>query len=229
MPGEVADRVHRDLRVVGAGLDAQVAVASGPGRGCRRGSAGGRCSAAGCRSARPNRSLPSASRNSDGPKPKVMRQPGGRQAERLAGVVGRRVVRPLDRADLAGRQPARHPAAAAVQAFSSATSSARGVGRDVERREVQPVLGGRDDAGLVLAVEGVATRPAAPRRTRRSRRAARRRRRTRRPARPRPRRRRAARGGETFRGRRRALRTSTAAVRLRQRLGRARSRRRRAA
>ena len=27
-PGEVADRVHRDLRVVGAGLDAQVAVAA---------------------------------------------------------------------------------------------------------------------------------------------------------------------------------------------------------
>ena len=90
-PGQVADRVHRDLRVVGARLDAEVAV-----RALGVEHVGGevrqrRAAPPGCRSARPKRSLPSSSRNSAGPEPEGDRQPAGGQADRLAGVVGRQV------------------------------------------------------------------------------------------------------------------------------------------
>ena len=67
-PDHVADGVEDDLRVVGAGLDAQVAVGDAPASAPRR---RGWCrtavSAAGIRSARPNRSS-----NRLGPKPTVM-------------------------------------------------------------------------------------------------------------------------------------------------------------
>ena len=66
-------------------------------------------SAAGCRSARPNRSRPSSSRNSDGPEPEGDRQPARRQPDRLAGVVGRQVGGALDRPDRARRLAAGHP------------------------------------------------------------------------------------------------------------------------
>ena len=57
-------------------------------------------------------------------------------------------------------RPALNRAAAAVHVFSIATTSAR-AGRQVERGEGQPILGRRDDAGLVGAVEGRRDRPAA--------------------------------------------------------------------
>ena len=81
-------------------------------------------------------------------------EPRRRQAERLAGVVRRRLGHAADRADRARRPgPAVIRAAAAVHSCSSATSSAAVVGDDVEGDEVQPVLGRGGDAGLVLAVE----------------------------------------------------------------------------
>ena len=144
-PDQVAHRVHGDLRVVGAGLDAEVAAAAAPGRGRRRGSAGRSRSAAGRRSARPNRSS-----NSVGPKPDGQGEVARREVERLAGVVRRRLRGPPPTAP-PGR-PRRRPSSArrrAVQPVSSRRSSAAVVGDDVERDEVQPVLRRRDDAGLV--------------------------------------------------------------------------------
>ncbi len=90
------------------------------------------------------------------PEPEGDGQPARRQPDRLAGVVRRQVGRALDRADLAGR--ARRcviRSAASVQRCSSAISSSRESVRDVEGREVQPVLDRGVDAGLVLAAEGV--------------------------------------------------------------------------
>ena len=80
----------------------------------------------GCRSARPKRSLPSASRNSAGPKPKVIVSPRRRQPDRLAGVVGR-AGRRRPRSGRPARRPRRAVirSAASVQACSSATSSSR--------------------------------------------------------------------------------------------------------
>ena len=73
-PGEVADGVERDLRIVGAGLHAEVAAAAGGGRARRRGSAGSSRSAGGRFDASPKRSS-----NSDGPKPNVIvRRAGSR-------------------------------------------------------------------------------------------------------------------------------------------------------
>ncbi len=88
---EVAHRVHRDLRVVGAGLDAQVAAAALAGRASSPANAGSSSSAGGRRSARPKRSRPSASANSDRPDAEGEREPRRREADRLAGVVRRRL------------------------------------------------------------------------------------------------------------------------------------------
>ena len=77
------------------------------------------------------------------------REPGGLEAERLAGVVGRRERLGVGRAGrLAARSSARRPptshAAARAGRASGATSKAR---------EVEPVLRGRGDPGLVGAGE----------------------------------------------------------------------------
>ena len=152
-PGQVADRVHGDLRVVGAGLDAQVAVAARRGRGCRPGSAAARGAAAGCRSASPNRSLPSFS-NRVGPNPKVRVRPAafspraspvsvGGASYGVGGVLADRAAR---------RHLARGRRSSSLQQRDQLVA---GVGGDVEGGEVQPVLGGRGDAGLVRAVERV--------------------------------------------------------------------------
>ena len=123
------------------------------------------------------------------------RQPGGRQPDRLAGVVGRqRRTAPSIGPTVAGA--ARRcviRSAASVQCLQQRDQLVAGVGGDVEGREVQPVLGRGDDAGLVRAAEGVrrataspvgaGVGPGAPA-------ASRDRRRTRRPPRRRPRRRR---------------------------------------
>ena len=128
-PRQVADRVHGDLRVVGAGLDDEVAVGA---RGIevvgrevgqldeRLGEPGGEPEPVARRAAAPREQRP--------PEPEREREPGGREADRLAGVVGRRVVRP-------GRgpeRPRREPAASAardivVQRRRRSTSSSRDV------------------------------------------------------------------------------------------------------
>ena len=62
--GQVADRVEGDLRVVGAGLDAEVAAAARRVEARRRAAPAGRAARPAARAARPKRSS-----NSDGPKP----------------------------------------------------------------------------------------------------------------------------------------------------------------
>ncbi len=149
-PREVADRVHGDLRVVGAGLDAQVAVAAARGRGCRPGSAAARAATAGCRSSRPNRSLPSFS-NRRRPEAEGEGQPGRRCRPRASPVS-------LGGASYGVGQCSRRPSspavicrAAAVHSLQQRDQRLARVGGDVEGGEVQPVLRGRGDAGLVRA------------------------------------------------------------------------------
>ncbi len=151
--GEVADRVHGDLGVVGAGLHAEVAVAA-----LRLQGVGGEV-----REPAQRRGLPvgeaeavpalgvAEQRRAE---PERQRQPAGREAGGLAGVPGRGVVGQRDpaahRPALGHRRGGRGPGLEQQQQLGA------GGGGDVEGGEVQPVLGGRDDAGLVRAVEGVA-------------------------------------------------------------------------
>ena len=126
-PGQVADRVHRDLRVVGAGLDAEVAVRADRvevvGREVRqllerRGPPVGQAEPVLAVLVDEQR-RPEAERD---------RQPGRRQPDRLAGVVGRQVVGAVERADRRRRsRPASSARRPSVQACSSATSSSRDV------------------------------------------------------------------------------------------------------
>ena len=92
----------------------------------RPGSAGAARRASGCRSARPNRSRPSPSRNSAGPEAEGEREAARRQPERLAGVVA------AERRTAPSTAPIARPAARPSSArrprstrCSSATSSSR--------------------------------------------------------------------------------------------------------
>ena len=81
--GEVAHRVERDLRVVGAGLDAEVAVGARRLRGCRPGT----------RAARRERRSPRGEAEpleQRRPSPKVTVSRAGAEPERLAGIERRR-------------------------------------------------------------------------------------------------------------------------------------------
>ncbi len=159
---EVADRVDGDLRVVGAGLHAQVAA------GARRVEVVGREVRQRLERRRPpvGEAEPVAAvlgleeRRSE---PEGEREPGGRQADRLAGVVGRYVVVALRRPHRPGRASLRHPRRRLGPRLQQRHELLAGVGGDVEGREVQPVLGRRDDAGLVGAVERVGAGPRAGR------------------------------------------------------------------
>ena len=135
----------------------EVAAASARGRARRRAARGRARRAAGVARAQAEAVLAVGS-NRPGPSPKVIGQPRRRQAERLAGVGGRRG------ADVVGRRPPARPAliraAALVHARSrSRTSLARSIVQ-VEGGEVQPVLGRGGDPGLVRAVERDAWRRA---------------------------------------------------------------------
>ena len=117
--------MHGHLRVVGARLHAQVAVDAGRVEvvaGEVRQLAQRRRPPAG----EPEAVLAVGSANRPGPKPKVMREPRGRQAEGLAGVLRRRVVRAVHGADSPTARPPVIRAAAAVHVCSSATRSSRG-------------------------------------------------------------------------------------------------------
>ena len=123
--GQVADRVHGDLRVVGAGLHAQ--VAAGPGRvelvarevrqvaqrrGRRSASRTGRC--------------PRRRGTAPGPKPKVIVSPAGGSPIASPVSSGGRSARALDRRrPRRRRRPRVIRSAASVHACSSATSSSR--------------------------------------------------------------------------------------------------------
>ena len=87
--------------------------------------------------------------------PEGERQPGRREADGLAGVVGRRIVGPGGRSKLSGRLTGHHPLGGHGPGAEQLDQLVTGLGEDVERGEVHPVLRGRDDARLVLAVEGV--------------------------------------------------------------------------
>ena len=147
-PHQVAHRVHRHLRVVGAGLDDDVAararrveVVAEEGRAARAAPrAVGRPGRTGRRTARAV-----ADRHGE-----VAR----REVERLAGVL-RHVPRPA--ADDAARRrlgAQRHPLGGRGPAGQQVAQRVAVVGDDVERHEVQPVLGRRGDAGLPLTAEG---------------------------------------------------------------------------
>ena len=153
-PGEVADRVHGDLRVVGAGLDAEVAVAA------RRVEVVGRevrqlAGAPGLAVGEAEAVLAVLLGTGVGPKPKVRVSPrGGRPSASPVSAGGASYG--VGGADPPTGSPRGHLRGGRVHAWSSATRSSRGSRGDVERREVQPVLRRGDDAGLVPAVEGVA-------------------------------------------------------------------------
>lgn len=146
-PGQVADGVHRHLRVVRAGLDAQVAAAAGrvqvvagePGQidervgplvlqaepplGEQRGTEADR-----------------------------QRQPGRFETQRLARVVrrglGQAAVRPV-----ADRVTGRHPLGGPGPLLEQRDEFGPVLRGHVERGEVQPVLDGGGDSGLVRTVE----------------------------------------------------------------------------
>ena len=194
-PGQVADRVHGDLRVVGARLHHEVAVAAGGVEVVGREVRERRRAPPGSRSARPNRSSPGVPSGAGGadeqrpPEAERDRQARGRQVGGLAGVVRRCVVRARRRAERPGRQPLGQPRGdrgPRPQQLDQLVARGR---REVERGEVEPVLRGRHDAGLVRARERVGARRRPPcggrrrRRRRAARRRGRRRRRDRRPAR----------------------------------------------
>ena len=110
-------------------------------------------SASGCRSAMPKRSRPSSSRNSPGPNPKVIVSPLGGSPIASPVSSGGRSSDPSTGPISPGRLAARHPLRGLGPLLEQRDQRVAGVGGDVERREVQPVLGRRGDAGLVLAAE----------------------------------------------------------------------------
>ena len=158
---QVADRVDGDLRVIGAGLDAEVAVAPcGLERRRPRTAGAARASAAGG-DASPNRSAPSLLEQRR-PEPDRDRQAAGRQVPGLAGVVRRRLRvdrrRPRWRSRRGPGSSARRrttiPAAAPTRSSRVARAD------HVERREVKVILDRRRDAGLVRTEERVDRRRA---------------------------------------------------------------------
>ena len=141
--------------------------ATAAGRAGRRRSAAGRAArrAAG-RRARTGR-VPCASRNSPGPKPKVIvRPPGGRPIASPVSSGGASGAPSVGPTGPAGR-PCVIRSAARVHALQQGDELGPRARGDVERGEVQPVLRRRDDAGLVRAAEGVRRRPRPSRRRRR--------------------------------------------------------------
>ena len=149
---QVADRVHRDLRVVRARLDDEVAVAARRVEGVggevgeldeRVGQAVGEAEAVGAVGCDEQRAA----------EPERDRQARCGQVGGLARVVGRRVVRARRGAVRARRQTLREPRGDRRPALQERDEVVAVVRRDVERCEVEPVLRGRDDPGLVITGE----------------------------------------------------------------------------
>jgi len=160
--------VHGDLRVVGTGLDADVATADLRAQGV---SEEGRqvleCLGFAAGQAEPVL----AGRAGEHPRPETDRdrQAAGRQIECLTGVLRRRLRYVRDRAALAGRFAASHPPSRHGPCLQQRPQFFAVCGVDVEGREVQAVLGGGDDPGLMRTVElgggGQQTRPGSGTRT----------------------------------------------------------------
>jgi hypothetical protein len=134
-----------DLRIVGARLHAEVAAAAAGVElvAGQRGQVAQRL--------RPARGQAESIVEERRPQPEGHRQPGGRQAERLAGVGGRRE---LLAGVVADEAPRGHPLGRARPLAQQVAQVARPQAvLHVERREVQPVLRRGRDAGLVLAVK----------------------------------------------------------------------------
>jgi hypothetical protein len=153
-PRQVADGVHRDLGVLRARLDAEVAARPrrvepvagevrqvGEGLGTAVGEAEAVAAVVVAEQARPE--------------PERDGEAARRQAHGLPGVVGRRLGCPVGGADRAGGQPLRHPFGGEGPGPEQPDQLGTRPGGDVERREVEPVLRRRHDPGLVLATEGV--------------------------------------------------------------------------
>ena len=139
-PGQVADGVHRDLRVVGARLDAQVAAADAAGSSSSPGKAGrSPAPPAGGRRGRSGRGPRSVNRH--GPKPKVMVSPAAARPSASPVSSGGACVAPSGDRPVADRVPAviRARGRRPVLQQRDQLRPVDAVG-DVEGGEVQPVL-----------------------------------------------------------------------------------------
>lgn len=149
-PGQIADRVHRDLRIVGACLHTQIAAAARPVE-----VVAGELRQVDQRLGAPVLDAEAVlavlleERRADA---EGQREPGRRQPERLTGVVRRRLGEPAHRA-VADRVARRHPRRRLRPLLEEGDQLVAVVDGDVERGEVQPVLDGGGDPGLVRAVE----------------------------------------------------------------------------
>ena len=143
--------MHRDLGVMGTGLDAQVAVAACRvevvGREVRELAEMGRLAV------RDAEAVLAVLLEEGRAEPEGQGQAGGAESEGLAGVGRRGVVRRDD--GLADGAARRHLPCGRGPALQQRDQLLAGVGGHVERGEVQPVLGGRGDPGLVRPVEVV--------------------------------------------------------------------------
>ena len=127
------------------------------------GKRGRSASAAGLRGGQPEPVLAGASRNSVGPKPTVRVSPAGGSPIASPVSSGGASEHAGGRADLAGVLARRSSGPRPRSSPGAVCDQLRPVlGDHVEGDEVQPVLGGRDDAGLVRAVERRPRRRPAP-------------------------------------------------------------------
>lgn len=146
-PGEVADGVHRDLRVVRARLDAQVAAAAG-----RVEIVAGELRQIDERLRAPVLEAEPPLGEQGGTEADGQGEPGRLEPQRLAGVVrwcfGETAVRPV-----ADRVTVRHALGGPRPLLEQRDQLGPVLRRHVERGEVQPVLDGGGDTGLVHTVE----------------------------------------------------------------------------
>ena len=163
-PGQVADRVHGDLRIVRAGLHAQVAAAAAgsslsPGKCGRSASAAGRRSAARSGPGRPARTATGRSRRSASAGTAAARAPRRCRPAGPRRAAGRAARRP--------RGPAVIRRRPRVQSLQQPDQFGAVVGRHVERGEVQPVLHRRWRCRLVAPWKATAAPAGGGRRRRR--------------------------------------------------------------
>ena len=154
-PGQVADRVHGDLRVVRAGLDAEVAVrllrVEHVGREVRQRAQRLRLPVGEAEAVLAV--LVAEERRTEAEGDRQPARVAARSPRRCRPAAGWSAPRsaPISPAD----RPARHPVGRLGPGRQQRDQLGPRAGGDVERREVQPVLGRRGDAGLVLAAERV--------------------------------------------------------------------------
>lgn len=146
-PRQVPDGVHGDLRVVRARLDAEVAAAAGRIQVVAR-ELGQLHQGPGLLVLQPEAPVEQRGAEADGEG-----EPGGLEAEGLAGVV-RRGLREAAVGAVADLGAGRHALGRPGPVLEELDQLGAVGRRHVEGREVQPVLDGGGDTGLVRAVEG---------------------------------------------------------------------------